>query len=90
MTRDTIKQTLKIFGVTQAELAWATGLSGAAISRQLSGDLMLSEKVQRIAEELLIRRAAEVGVRLLKWTRLRTFSSTKTNEQHSAPEERRT
>ena len=72
MTAETIKQAFKVFGVRQAELARAAGISEAAISRQLSGDLTLSERVQQEAEELLVRRAAEVGARLLAWAERRS------------------
>ena len=83
MTRNTIKQALRVFGVTQAELARAVGLSEAAISRQLSGDLLLSEKVRQEAEDLLKGRAAEVGVRLLQWAQRSNISSSNISEQSS-------
>jgi len=89
MTRDAIKRTLRVLGIRQAELARATGLSEAAISRQLSGDLVLSEKVRREAEELLTRRAAEVGVRLLRWAQRCNTPRGNRNEQRSTSGERR-
>lgn len=73
MTRETIKEGLRTFGVKQVELARAVGLSEAAISRQLSGDLPLTEAVRQEAEQLLTRRAAEVGKRLLDWVEKRRF-----------------
>jgi len=67
MTRETVRQAFRAFGITQADLARAAGLSEAAVSRQLSGSLHLTERVERAAEELLIVRGAQIAARILDW-----------------------
>jgi DNA transposition AAA+ family ATPase len=80
MNRETVRQALRTFGVTQVELARAAGLSEAAISRQLSGGLPLTERVTNAAEELLVRRGTQVAGRILDWAELRRFTARKRKE----------
>jgi len=80
MDRQTAREALKAFGVTQAELARAAGLSEAAISRQLSGSLRLTEHVERAAEELLVQRGAQVAGRILDWVEFRQFAAARGRE----------
>jgi transcriptional regulator with XRE-family HTH domain len=77
MDRETVREALKAFGIAQVELARATGLSEAAISRQLNGGLPLTENVTNAAEELLVERGAQVAGRILNWVELRRFTAAK-------------
>ncbi len=66
MDGDSLKRSMEIVGLSQVRLAEATGLSEAAISRQLSGDLRLSDHVRRTALRLVRRRAVAIGKRILR------------------------
>ena len=80
MDRQAVREALRAFGVRQAELARAAGLSEAAISRQLSGGLPLTDRVTNAAEDLLVQRGAQVAGRILDWVELRRFATRRRKE----------
>ena len=80
MDRQTVKEALRAFGVTQTDLARAAGLSEAAISRQLNGGLRLTRQVTNAAEGLLVQRGADVAARILDWVEFRRFAIARTKE----------
>ena len=84
MNAQAIKQALRAFGITQAELARCAGLSEAAISRQLAGDLTLNDRVRDAAEALLVTRGAQVAGRILDWVELRRPALGRRNEGSGA------
>lgn len=83
MTKETLKEALRTFGIGQVELARAAGLSEAAISRQLNGDLRLTKRVVSAAEELLVQRGAEVASRILEWVEFGRFAVARRQEARS-------
>ncbi len=80
MKRETVREALTTFGITQAELAREAGLSEAAISRQLNGGLPLTQHVEQAANDLLTRRGAQVAGRILDWVELRRVDARKRKE----------
>lgn len=84
MTREQITQALRAFGLTQAELARAAGVSEPTVSRQLAGTLDLSPQVREAAEELLTARAGEVGTRLLDWVEYRRRTTGRPHPEQEA------
>ena len=83
MDRQTVKDSLTAFGITQTELARAAGLSEAAISRQLSGSLPITDRVTNAAKELLVQRGVQVVGRLLDWIEPRRFGSARGKKAES-------
>ena len=65
MARESIRQSMSILGITQAEVAKASGLSEAAVSRQFSGELRFSDSVRGTALRLIRERAITLGQEIL-------------------------
>ena len=61
MARESIRRSMRVLGITQAEVAEASGLSEAAVSRQFSGELRLSDTVRQTALRLIRERAITLG-----------------------------
>jgi len=77
MPREALKGALRAFGISQAELARAAGLSEAAVSRQLSGGLRLTQHVEDTAGRLIVQRGAQVAARMVEWVEVGRFAARK-------------
>ena len=80
MNAETIRQSLELLRISQVSLARAAGLSEATISRQLSGDLRLTEHVRRHAAALINRRAAEMTAHIRDWAERRGYVAQENEE----------